>query len=73
MWFMSFIDLLRNVGMMLIWWVGGVIGILIGLYLSWLSIPNPNINWFLLIISLIIIGISVLAIAYGTNKHDREL
>ena len=71
--YMSFINVLQNAGMMIIWWVGGAIGICLGLFLLWLGFPKPNVNWFFTILGLVLIGVSVLAIAYGTSKHNMDI
>ena len=60
----------NSIKMNLIWAIGLFIG-LIGLSLLWIGFKN--FNWFLLILGLIVIGASVLIIAWGTGRFNLEL
>jgi len=66
---MSFLELLLHAGKMLIWWGFGVLLILVGLFILWNGMTH-KMNLFLIFIGTIIGGIGILAIAYGTKKHE---
>lgn len=70
---MSFVEVLKNAGMMLLWWLGGAVVILMGFYFLWLGFPKPDASWIFIFLGLILIGIGGLAILYGKNKHHVKL
>ena len=65
---MAFTKFLLEILKLICWWVAGIIGIILGLYLLWIGFKG-GINWFIIILSLIIILISGAAIYYGTRRY----
>jgi ascorbate-specific PTS system EIIC-type component UlaA len=64
---MAFTKFLLEVLKLLGWWIAGIIGIILGLYLLWIGFKG--INWFIIIPALILIFISGAAIYYGTHRY----